>query len=135
MRMPSKAVVLDSSALLALLFGEPGADLVKARGRGGLISAVCYSESLAKCLDRGVPRGTLSAALPTLQLTVVPFDARHAEEAAALRPATRTLHFSFADRACLATAKLADLPALTADRAWAGLDLGIEVVLVRGDLA
>lgn len=123
--------VLDTSAILALLFDEPGAEATLARGRSGVISAVCYSEALAKSIDRGVPVETCRASIDGLRLAVMAFDGEHAVAAAGLRAATRHLDVSFADRACLATALLARLPVLTADRAWTECDLGLEIVLIR----
>lgn len=124
-------VVLDTSAVLALVFGEAGHERVTADGAGALMSAVSYSETLAKCLDRGVPVTAAEAALRTLQLTIIPFDSRHATVAAALRFPTRAIGASFAARACMATAALARLPAMTSDRDWAKPTLGIELVLIR----
>lgn len=123
--------VLDTSALLALLFGEPGADFTTARGENGLVSAVCYSEAIAKSLDRSVPQETIAELLTSLNLTIIPFDQLHAGVAASLRPATRGMNFSFADRACLATGSIANLPVLTGDRDWANVDVGVEVVVIR----
>jgi ribonuclease VapC len=123
--------VFDSSAVLALLFRETGHEIVLARGSGGLMSDVSYSETLAKCLDRGVPLAATESALGLLQLTLVPFDSRHAVAAASLRPATRDIQASFADRACLATAAIAKLPVLTADKDWAKATLDVELLLIR----
>ena len=52
--------------------------------------------------------------------------------AASFRPPTRYLNCSFADRACLATGLVRGLPVVTADRDWASVDLGVEVILFRG---
>ena len=101
------------------------------RGRAGFLSAVSYSEAIAKALDRQVPFETARAAIHALQLTLVPFDAAHALTAASFRPATRQHDFSFADRACLATAALAKAPVLTADQDWTKVDLGIKTILIR----
>ena len=125
------SIVLDTSAVLALLFGEPGADTAIARGRDGILSTVSYSEAVAKSLDRKVPMETVAQSLASLKLALVPFDEDHALTAAALRPSTRHLDFSFADRACLATAAVRKLPVLTADRDWLKADLGIEIQLIR----
>jgi PIN domain nuclease of toxin-antitoxin system len=125
------SIVLDTSAVLALLFGEPGADNAIARGRDGIMSTVSYSEAVAKSLDRKVPIETIAQSLASLKLALVPFDEDHALAAAALRPATRHLDFSFADRACLATASMHKLPVLTADRDWLKTDLGIKIYLIR----
>jgi PIN domain nuclease of toxin-antitoxin system len=123
--------VLDASAVLALLFGETGAAVAVERGQSGFLSAVTYSEAIAKSLDRGVPLETVKQAMDGFRLTLVPFDESHALTAASFRTATRGKNFSFANRACLATALLARLPALTADRKWQEVDLGVEIILIR----
>ena len=51
--------------------------------------------------------------------------------AASLRPATRAKGLSLGDRACLALAIERGVPALTADRAWMELDVGVDVRLIR----
>lgn len=71
--------------------------------------------------------------LNDLHLEIVPFDGELAYETAGLRPATKHLGLSLGDRACLALAKREGLPALTADRVWSGLDIGVEVRLIRGN--
>jgi ribonuclease VapC len=125
------SIVLDTSVVLALLFGEPGADKAIARGRNGILSAVSYSEAVAKSLDRKVPMETIVQFLAGLKLPLVPFDEEYALAATALRPSTRHLDFSFADRACLATAAVRKLPVLTADRDWLKANLGIKIHLIR----
>ncbi len=129
-----RSLVIDTSALLALLFAEQGAEAASAamtRSRPRLLSTVSYSEAMAKALDRKVPFETAREAIHALQLTPVPFDAAHALTAASFRPQTRPLDFSFADRACLATAALAQAEVLTADRDWAKVDVGVKIVLIR----
>lgn len=64
-------------------------------------------------------------------LEVVPFTTADAARTAALLPHTQPLGLSFGDRACLALAQARQLPALTADRAWAALDCGIPIRLIR----
>jgi ribonuclease VapC len=123
--------VLDTSALLALCFAEKGADKTAARGKDGMISAVSYSEAIAKATDLGVPIETINHALAGLKLTIISFDEKHAIAAASFRLTTRNLNVSFADRACLGTATLADLPVLTADRKWEKINCSLEIVLVR----
>lgn len=123
--------VLDASALLAFLRREPGAERVVPFLGNACISAVNLSEVLATTLrDGGDPKGTLEIAI-SLGIVFHPFDAEQASAAAELLPATRHLGLSFGDRACLALGRKLGARALTADRAWAGLEIGVEIVLVR----
>lgn len=58
------ASVLDASALLALLQNEPGASsVVEAIGAGAAISAVNFSEVLAKLAERGEQVSSAVAAI------------------------------------------------------------------------
>jgi PIN domain nuclease of toxin-antitoxin system len=129
-RTVTKAV-LDTSAVLAGFFSEPGADAVLSRGDEGIISTVSYSEALAKLRDRGVPLLDAEYFLGSLNLTEAVFDHQHAVLAASLRERTRLKGLSFADRACLACASLQGCPVLTADRDWKDVDAGVEVILIR----
>lgn len=123
--------VLDASALLALLNGEPGAEPVKTVLGVAAMSAVNLSEVLTVLVDRGVPRDAAEAALGDLPVEIHSFGPAGAAQAAALRPSTRSAGLSLGDRACLALAKELGVPALTADRAWQGLPTGIRVTVIR----
>jgi PIN domain nuclease of toxin-antitoxin system len=125
------ASVLDSSALLAYLFEEPGADIVARELVSGIISAVNMGEVTTKLIDRGFSPAQVSATIDDMPLTVHAFELRDAVGVAFEREATREQGLSLGDRACLALARRLGLPALTADRVWAALDLGIEVRLIR----
>lgn len=130
-------VVLDSSALLAFLREEPGAERVAAAlERGASISAVNWSEVLTKLADLGFDQelcqssfeasGALAAAL-----AIVPFDSEQARLAAELRASTRASGLSLGDRACLALAIHLAAAVLTCDREWSTLALPVEIRLVR----
>ena len=108
--------VLDASAVLALLFGETGADAVRPRVRGGLISTVTLTEVLAKLVDKGVPAEDAARAVDMLGMEPVPLSVEQAQLSAALRTTTRTAGLSLGDRACLALARERGLPAVTAER-------------------
>jgi PIN domain nuclease of toxin-antitoxin system len=129
--------VLDASALLALLKGEPGAERVaEALERGAYLSAVNLAEVLSKLADWGEDPAEAQARMAQLGLLgaaveVLPFTGEDALEVARLRALTRAYGLSFGDRACLALARRLGLPALTAERAWAELDLGIPVEVLR----
>lgn len=125
------SVVLDTSAVLAALWGEAGAAQVEPHLPGATISAVNLAELIAKLIDRGADPGQVDAVLDGLGLVVQPFDAAQARTAGDLRRKTRAAGLALADRACLALAATLGQPVLTADRVWGGLDVGTDVHLIR----
>ncbi len=124
-------LVLDASALLAWLHREPGGELVGTVLDGASISAVNWSEVIQKSLQKGVEVQGMLDEVTDLGLTVEPFTAAQAEQAARLWAQTRGSGLSLGDRACLALAMDRSAPVLTADRDWASLALGVEVQLLR----
>ncbi|MSQ07148.1 MAG: PIN domain-containing protein [Dehalococcoidia bacterium] len=124
-------VVLDASALLALLNDEPGAAVVAIEIPGSAISALNLSEVVAKLSDAGMPEAAIRQALQGLPLDVIPFDQEQAYEAGLLRTATRSAGLSLGDRGCLSLARRLGLPALTADRTWQALAIGAVVRVIR----
>lgn len=125
------SVVFDASALLALLHRERGADLVERHLPGAALSAVNYSETLKKAVEKGARLADAELAIRGLQLEIVPFDERLASAAAGLWENSRKLGLSLADRSCLALACDLNRPAVTADKRWAEVDINIEVKLIR----
>jgi ribonuclease VapC len=126
-----REIVADASAVLALLKDEAFGAFEPERLVGAAISAVNLSEVLAKLGSAGLTEAETDAAVGALDLRVFAFDEDQARRAARLLPATRPFGLSFADRACLVLGLKLDRAVVTADRAWARLDIGINVVLVR----
>lgn len=127
----NRRCVLDASALLAMLHGEPGGDVVQELLETAAISSVNWSEVAQKALDRQAEVEGLRHELEALGLEILPFTAVLAETTARLRSATRKAGLSLGDRACLALAAILGLPAITADRIWPDLGLPIEIRVVR----
>jgi PIN domain nuclease of toxin-antitoxin system len=126
----SKAV-LDASAILAILFKEPGGDVARGHLADSMVSAVNLSEVACKAGEAGMPLEEVSRLMAALSCMVVPFDGEQAYVAASLRVATRSRGLSLADRACLALGLHASTTVVTADRKWLGLKLGVEVIGIR----
>ncbi|TNC49544.1 type II toxin-antitoxin system VapC family toxin [Rubellimicrobium rubrum] len=127
----SKAVVLDSSALLCLLNGEAGADRVAEALPSAVIGAVNLAEVVTKLRERGLSVEEVEEALGGLNLDVRQLTAGQATATGHLRPATRSLGLSLGDRACLTLAAELSAPALTANQASGRVDVGAAVELIR----
>lgn len=123
-------VVLDASALMAVIFGEPGEQVVR-RLAATAASAVNLSEVHARSVERGLSEAEIEAAISKLVEEPYSFSVGDGLLAARLRPLTRHLGLSLADRACLALGQRLGLPVYTADRRWKKLDIGVDVRLIR----
>ena len=124
-------VVLDASALLALLHNEPGADHVTEVLDEALVSAVNWAEVVQKSLSRQVDVEGMQQDFSDAGVIFEPFSSNQAETAARLCLKTHQLGLSLADRACLALAIEKNARVITADRVWSELDLDVEVRLIR----
>ena len=124
--------VFDTSAVLAVIFGEPGGEKLPALWAHGnnLMSAVNYAELVAKLNERGMSDAELLTVLEGVPLTLVPFDETTALASGLLRTATQALGLSLGDRACIALAQARRAVVVTADRQWKKLP-GVEVHLIR----
>ncbi len=131
------ATVLDAPALLAYLQNETGAEVVTdAIAEGTTISTVNLSEVLTRVADRGGDPSDLMVRMTESGLIdgavkVEAFTDVDALNAASLRTKTRAQGLSLGDRACIALAQRLELPVLTADSAWAQLDLDVELRQIR----
>ncbi len=129
--------VLDASAILAYLHNESGADLVESTlVEGTYTSAVNWAEVLSKISDIGGDSDLLTSQLLTQgilgqAIKIQPLTDEDALAIAKLRPLTKKLGLSLADRACLALALRLNLPVLTADQSWLTPKLGVTVQCIR----
>ena len=124
-------MVLDTSAILALVGAEPGGDRVAEVIEGSVISAPNWTEFLGVMARRGVDVADASAYLRALGPRIVDCDVNDAEHAArigASRPA-----LSLGDRLCLGAAASMGSKVLTADRIWSelGLEGEVEIEVIR----
>lgn len=123
--------VLDASAVLAFLRGEPGEDVVKRLLPRSLLCAVNLTEIIGKLIERGLPGPQAVRLARELPYEVVAFDAELAASAGALWDRTRGSGLSLGDRGCLALAGRENLPAFTTDRRWSAEDTGVRVRQLR----
>src|SRR5215203_26516 len=123
-------VVLDASAILAVVNREPGADRVVAVSDGATASALILAEVVSWLAARDTPVDQIHGTVAAFNLVIQPFHHARAVAAGLLISKTRHQGLSLADRACLALAIELGLPVMTADRHWRDLDLGVDVRLI-----
>ena len=125
-------IVLDASAILAIILGEPGHEkLPPALLTGAVASTVNIAEVMAKLIIAGwTSDEAWEDALSAIE-EVVPFDEEQAKIAGTLIMETRPLGLSLGDRACLALGIALKAPVFTAERTWKKLKLDLRIHLIR----
>lgn len=125
-------ILLDASALLALLHDEQGADIVDGQILDAALLAVNLEEVVGILAKQGMPGSSIERALAPLALPILPFTEEMAWLAGKLRPLLPS-GLGIADRSCLAAAGTLKLGVLTADSLWrqAAPVFNVKVQLIR----
>ena len=133
----SIGTLLDASAVLAFLQGEPGAEMVRLalEAEQCWVGAANQAEIIAKSIDRGVDGSSLKAVLSDLAYSVVAITPEDGAQAGWLRQQIRAFGLSLGDRLCLAQAQRLKARVLTADRPWLNVaaDLGLTIQCIRSN--
>ena len=125
-------IVLDASALLAVLNREPGADkLTPEILSTATSSTVNLAEVQGKLVSLGLAPGDAWEATLSPIREATAFTVEQAEAAGNLITKTRPLGLSLGDRACLALGMILRAPVYTADKSWKKLKLGVPIHLIR----
>jgi ribonuclease VapC len=125
-------VVLDASAVLAVINAEPGRERLTAEILAtAVISTVNIAEVHAKLVSRGWASNDAweDAASPVAEM--MPFDSVQARISGDLITQTKPLGLSLGDRACLALAIALHAPVYTTEKAWKKLKPGIPIHVIR----
>lgn len=126
-------IVLDASALLAMLRGEPGGNAVAESLDNSAMLTVNLAEVVGFYARRGSGEGETRRLLTALPTQIYDLDADLAYTVGLLVPMTMKAGLSFGDRACLSLARRLRTKAMTADRSWSRIAqaVGVEVELIR----
>jgi PIN domain nuclease of toxin-antitoxin system len=124
-------VILDASALLALINRETGSDVVAEAMPHAIISAVNLAEVASVLVRIGIPTHEIEVLLKSLVSVVENFNEEQAYATAKLKTQENTDGLSLGDRACLALGMLKNIPVLTADKAWDKLKNSGKIKVIR----
>ena len=124
--------VMDSTALIAVVYQEPGYERVVEILDKSAISAVNLAEIINKLILRGSPAEAVRHALLRLELTVEDWTDDLAYRSAEFTRFNKSHGLSLGDRACLTLAKQLHATAVTSDRTWRRMpSLGVPIMIFR----
>ena len=124
-------IVADASAILATLLDEPGGEQLRNLGQPFVLSTVTHCEVAAVLTSKGFRGDEVREIVEPFRTKCRPLTPAQALQAGLWRAEARAKGLSLGDRCCLALEKDIGATVLTGDRAWAGLDLGVTIRLVR----
>jgi PIN domain nuclease of toxin-antitoxin system len=125
-------VILDASALLALIQEETGAEIIKPLLKFSVMSVVNVTETLSVLQKTNISAEEGLTLITDIITTIVPFDLEQAERVAKLHPLVQPQGLSLADRACIALGIKLQIPIYTADRIWSDLQIdNANIKLIR----
>ncbi|WP_032138870.1 type II toxin-antitoxin system VapC family toxin [Rickettsia tamurae] len=128
----SNRVVLDTSALLALLQNEPGSTIVKPLIQFSCMSTVNITEVLTSLQRMKITMDTAYTLVTEIIPSIIPFDLEQAAHTAQLQPYTQPKGLSLGDRACITLGIKLQVPIYTVDKIWAELKLNnADIKLIR----
>lgn len=120
--LPMKPVIADTSAIIAYLSFEPGADVVRTYLSRIRVTLVNLAEVVAVVSRHKVSRAWVEERVFRVFPELLPFDREQAYLCGALEAVTRTRGLSLGDRACLAAGIHFRCPVLTAESRWTEVD-------------
>jgi len=125
-------VILDASALLALIQEEKGAEIIKPLLKFSVMSAINIAETLSVLQRTNISPQEGLALVSDIINTAIPFDMEQAQVVAELQPLVQAKGLSLADRACISLGIKLQLPIYTADKIWNELQLeNVIIKLIR----
>ncbi len=125
-------IVLDASAILAVLFHERGAEnLTEDILQRAVASTVNLAEVQSKLVKMG--RSPEDAWEDTLSLDTAAaiYTSEHAKIAGSLIAKTEKHGLSLGDRSCLALAIALKAPVYTTEQVWRNLKMGVPIHVIR----
>lgn len=129
----NKHIILDASALIALIEEEKGCEVIEELLPYAIMSSVNIAE-VARffVLQSGLVIDKVQEVIDHLVPNTIPFDNKYAYITADMVPQTKSFGLSLGDRACLALAITTGYPVYTADKIWEKLKIeSLKVHLIR----
>ena len=125
-------VVLDASAILAIIFQERGAEKMTAEILDdAVVSTVNLAEVQSKLIKKGYDPEDAWSDANMLETAPEPFTAGQAKIAGSLIAQTEKYGLSLGDRACLALAIELKASVYTTEHLWRDLKVGVPIHVIR----
>lgn len=127
----SKKVLLDTSAIIALLKKEPGYESLEEVVANSAVSIINFSELVSVLMRTSIVESEIDEIIKDIIPEIIPFSEDIAIQTGKLIKLTKDLGLSLGDRACIATGIYHGIPIYTTDKVWKDLKTSAQIVIVR----
>jgi PIN domain nuclease of toxin-antitoxin system len=125
-------VVLDATAILAIVFDEPGKERLTAEILDvSVVSTVNLAEVQTKLIKKGYESEEAWWTAVHLVVAVEPFTPDQAKIAGDLIATTEKYGLSLGGRSCLSLAIALNAPVYTTEQLWKNLKVGVPIHVIR----
>lgn len=122
-------ILLDTSALIALLKKEPGYKKVDDVLAHSAISSVNLCELVSILAKKGIPENEIDDVINDIVPEIIPFCENLGIKAGKLSKFTTDYGLSLGDKACIATAEYYNMNVYTTDKIWSKLEKNVSTTI------
>lgn len=127
----SQPSIIDSSALLAVIYNETGMDKAKEYFDNSYMSVINAAECLIVLTRNGMPENVAQNLLESIISKFLPCEYHDAELIAKVKNANSTLGLSLADCTCISLGNKLGLQIITADKEWTQVESKSKIICIR----
>jgi ribonuclease VapC len=126
-----KGFVIDSSALLAIIYNEKVNTDMKKYLENSYMSVINATECIIVLSRNGMPIQVARSLLESLINKFVACDLNDSNDIANIKCSNANLDLSIADCFCLALGEKLELPIVTADKVWQQAKVNSKIICIR----
>lgn len=127
----SKPSIVDSSALLAIVYNETGMDTAKEHFDNSYMSVINAAECLIVLTRNGMPEDIAKNLLESIISKFIPCEYHDADLITKIKNSNPKLGLSLADCTCISLGNKLGLQIITADKEWQQVASKSEIICIR----
>ncbi len=129
--MTTQISLIDSSALLAVIYNERGMEKAQEYFENSYMSVVNAAECFIVLNKNGMPFDIAQNLLESIISKFIPLEYNDAKIIAQIKNSNKDIGLSLGDSTCIAIGNKLDLQIITADKAWLQVQSKSKIICIR----